>query len=131
MPDPIAITIARADAQKLGSGAACLTEAKRQAKQQAEEAGVKLATTEPEVHWSGEAGKSDLVFSFALQGGTTMKQQALPIPSYKMADLPLASANPQSIVIITDNPQGQARSDGVNWLSEVDGSSLGPGNGSS
>lgn len=58
---------------------------------------------------------------------------AVRFPSYPIANLPSAADNPKSMVIVEDNPQGLARSapmgPGVwHWLSEVDGSDLGPGN---
>jgi hypothetical protein len=52
---------------------------------------------------------------------------ALSVPAYAVAFLPAASASPNSVVRVTDNPQGLASSDGVNWISEVDGTNLGPG----
>ncbi len=57
---------------------------------------------------------------------------ALSVPAYNVAGLPWAADYPNSIVIVKDNPQGQARSvpiaDGWHWLSEVDGTDLGAGN---
>ena len=58
--------------------------------------------------------------------------KALPIPSYPVAQLPWAADTPNSMVNVTDNPQGLARSITVgnewHWSSEVDGSDLGKGN---
>lgn len=52
---------------------------------------------------------------------------ALAVPAYAAAFLPAAAANKDTVVRVTDNPQGLAVSDGISWLSEVDGSNLGPG----
>lgn len=61
--------------------------------------------------------------------------EAVAIPDYPIADLPWAASNQNSLVIVTDDPQGIARSVPVgsewHWLAEVDGSDLGAGNASS
>lgn len=62
-------------------------------------------------------------------GETMASQIAMPIPAYLIADLPLASMYPNCLIRVIDNPQGQASSNGTTWISEVDGTDLGPGHG--
>lgn len=54
---------------------------------------------------------------------------ALPVPAYMISGMPLAALTPYGVIRIIDNPQGQAESNGVDWISTVDGSNLGPGHG--
>lgn len=52
---------------------------------------------------------------------------ALRLPAYMLNALPAAADWDNGIVRIIDNPQGTATSNGVVWISDVDGSNLGPG----
>lgn len=54
---------------------------------------------------------------------------ALTIPAYAAANLPFAAGAPNGMVRVTDNPQGTATSNGQVWISDVDGTDLGPGHG--
>lgn len=60
-------------------------------------------------------------------GPATGTPEALNIPAYEVADLPSAVLNAQKMVRVTDNPQGTAQSNGSVWISDVDGTDLGPG----
>lgn len=64
-----------------------------------------------------------------LGGQTSQPRAALTVPAYMLADLPSAAQYPNAIVRVIDNPQGTATSNGMVWLSDVDGSNLGDGNG--
>lgn len=60
--------------------------------------------------------------------------EAAGVPAHNVADLPPAANFPPTggvafVVRILDNPQGFASSTGSSWISEVDGSDLGPGDG--
>jgi hypothetical protein len=62
-------------------------------------------------------------------GQSGVPLDALPVPAYMLDHLPDATKWNNAMVRIIDNPQGTATSNGVVWLSDVDGSNLGSGNG--